>query len=212
MEKGTVIIGIDPDNNESGVGTVYDDKTFLAYKMEFPALIDYLKAMNESCRKKVKVVIEGGWLNKSNWHVLNRFMSAVKAAAIGRSTGMNHQTGILIIFYFGRLSCYSLLTSFIAIPAATFILYLCALLFILSPLTYIPCLATAIEGLMQIVMNVLTAITQFINTAFKLTSMLPGASIEHIHLSLLQLLILYIAILAGYFALRKWYRVKEKEA
>ena len=65
---------------------------------------------------------------------------------------------------------------------------------------------------MQIVMNVLTAITQFINTAFKLTSMLPGASIEHIHLSLLQLLILYIAILAGYFALRKWYRVKEKEA
>ena len=118
----------------------------------------------------------------------------------------------LIIFYFGRLSCYSLLTSFIAIPAATFILYLCALLFILSPLTYIPCLATAIEGLMQIVMNVLTAITQFINTAFKLTSMLPGASIEHIHLSLLQLLILYIAILAGYFALRKWYRVKEKEA
>lgn len=97
MEKGTVIIGIDPDNNESGVGAVYDDKKFLAYKMNFPALIDYLKAMNESCRKKVKVVIEGGWLNKSNWHVLNKFMTAVKAAAIGRSTGMNHQTGILIV-------------------------------------------------------------------------------------------------------------------
>lgn len=96
MEKGTVIIGIDPDNQESGVGAVFDDKKFLAYKMNFPALIDYLKAMNESC-KKVKVVIEGGWLNKSNWHVLNRFMSAVKAAAIGRSTGMNHQTGILIV-------------------------------------------------------------------------------------------------------------------
>lgn len=96
MEKGTVIIGIDPDNQESGVGAVYDDKKFLAYKMNFPALIDYLRAMNESC-KKIKVVIEGGWLNKSNWHVLNRFMTAVKAAAIGRSTGMNHQTGILIV-------------------------------------------------------------------------------------------------------------------
>ena len=96
MEKGTVIIGIDPDIKESGVGAVFDDKKFLAYKMNFPALIDYLKAMNESC-KKVKVVIEGGWLNKSNWHVLNRFMTAVKAAAIGRSTGMNHQTGILIV-------------------------------------------------------------------------------------------------------------------
>ena len=84
----------------------------------------------------------------------------------------------LIVFYFGRISCYSLITSFIAIPAATLILYLCVLLFILSPLTYISFLASSIEGLMQLVMNVLTSITQFINTAFRLTSLLPGASIE----------------------------------
>ena len=116
----------------------------------------------------------------------------------------------LIVFYFGRISCYSLSTSFIAIPAATLILYLCVLLFILSPLTYISFLASSIEGLMQLVMNVLTSITQFINTAFRLTSMLPGASIEHVHLSLLQLAILYVAILAGYFAFVKWYRLKEK--
>lgn len=116
----------------------------------------------------------------------------------------------LIVFYFGRIFCYSLITSFIAIPAATLILYLCVLLFILSPLTYISFLASSIEGLMQLVMNVLTSITQFINTAFRLTSMLPGASIEHVHLSLLQLAILYVAILAGYFAFVKWYRLKEK--
>ena len=116
----------------------------------------------------------------------------------------------LIVFYFGRISCYSLITSFIAIPAATLILYLCVLLFILSPLTYISFLASPAEGLMQLVMNVLTSITQFINTAFRLTSMLPGASIEHVHLSLLQLAILYVAILAGYFAFVKWYRLKEK--
>lgn len=116
----------------------------------------------------------------------------------------------LFVFYFGRISCYSLITSFIAIPAATLILYLCVLLFILSPLTYISFLASSIEGLMQLVMNVLTSITQFINTAFRLTSMLPGASIEHVHLSLLQLAILYVAILAGYFAFVKWYRLKEK--
>lgn len=116
----------------------------------------------------------------------------------------------LIVFYFGRISCYSLITSFIAIPAATLILYLCVLLFILSPLTYISFLASSIEGLMQLVMNVLTSITQFINTAFRLTSMLPGANIEHVHLSLLQLAILYVAILAGYFAFVKWYRLKEK--
>lgn len=122
------------------------------------------------------------------------------------------QIGILplIVFYFGRISCYSLITSFIAIPAATLILYLCVLLFILSPLTYISFLASPTEGLMQLVINVLTSITQFINTAFRLTSMLPGASIEHVHLSLLQLAILYVAILAGYFAFVKWYRLKEK--
>lgn len=116
----------------------------------------------------------------------------------------------LIVFYFGRISCYSLITSFIAIPAAILILYLCVLLFILSPLTYISFLASPTEGLMQLVINVLTSITQFINTAFRLTSMLPGASIEHVHLSLLQLAILYVAILAGYFAFVKWYRLKEK--
>ena len=116
----------------------------------------------------------------------------------------------LIVFYFGRISCYSLITSFIAIPAATLILYLCVLLFILSPLTNISFLASPTEGLMQLVINVLTSITQFINTAFRLTSMLPGASIEHVHLSLLQLAILYVAILAGYFAFVKWYRLKEK--
>lgn len=115
----------------------------------------------------------------------------------------------LIVFYFGRISCYSLITSFIAIPAATLILYLCVLLFILSPLTYISFLASPTEGLMQLVINVLTSITQFINTAFRLTSMLPGASIEHVHLSLLQLAILYVAILAGYFAFVKWYRLKD---
>lgn len=41
MEKGTVIIGIDPDNQESGVGAVFDDKKFLAYKNEF-SFIDRL--------------------------------------------------------------------------------------------------------------------------------------------------------------------------
>lgn len=95
MEKGKVVIGIDPDINQSGVGVVYSDKNVQTYKMEFPKLLDYLRYMNECC-KTLKVVIEGGWLNQSNWHVLGKFMSTRKAAAIGRSTGMNHQTGILI--------------------------------------------------------------------------------------------------------------------
>ena len=94
--KGTMYIGIDPDNQESGVGIVYKDtRQVQAYKMDFPRLISFLRLANEST-ERIDVIIEGGWLNKSNWHVLGRFMSTRKAAAIGRSAGMNHQTGILI--------------------------------------------------------------------------------------------------------------------
>lgn len=91
-----MFIGIDPDNQESGVGVVYKDTLQIqVYKMDFSRLISFLKFSNE-CSERIEVVIEGGWLNKSNWHVLGRYMSTAKAAAIGRSTGMNHQTGMLI--------------------------------------------------------------------------------------------------------------------
>lgn len=100
--QDTIYIGIDPDNQESGVGIVYKDtKLCTAYKMSFPQLIEFLRLLTtdvDGCPKdKVKVFIEGGWINKSNWHVLGKFMSTRKAAAIGRSAGMNHQTGILIM-------------------------------------------------------------------------------------------------------------------
>lgn len=45
MEKGTVIIGIDPDNQESGVGAVYDDKKFLAYKIGCPVLCSNINSL-----------------------------------------------------------------------------------------------------------------------------------------------------------------------
>lgn len=116
----------------------------------------------------------------------------------------------LIVYYFGRISCYSLLTSFIAIPAATLILYLCALLLLLSPLTYISSLASVGTWLMQHIAAVLASITQSTNTAFRLTSLLPGASIDHIHLSLLQLMLLYLAVVSGYLVLAKWNQIREK--
>ncbi len=116
----------------------------------------------------------------------------------------------LIVYYFGRISCYSLFTSFIAIPAATLILYLCALLLLLSPLTYISSLASVGTWLMQHVAAVLASITQATHTAFRLTSLLPGASIDHLHLSLLQLMLLYLAVVSGYLILAKWNQIREK--
>lgn len=104
----------------------------------------------------------------------------------------------LIVYYFGRISCYSLLTSFIAIPAATLVLYLCALLLFLSPFTLIAYLADLAEALIQFTANILTNITQFANAFFHLISLLPGASIEGISISPLQLSLLYLALFASY--------------
>ena len=110
----------------------------------------------------------------------------------------------LVAFYFGRISCYSLLTSFIAIPSATFILYLCAILFLLSPIVWLFSLSwlswfawigTFASTLQHLAVRCLVSITQFDNTIFRLTTMLPGASIENIHLSLLELLLIYITII-----------------
>lgn len=110
----------------------------------------------------------------------------------------------LVAYCFGRISCYSLLTSFIAIPSATFILYLCAVLLILSPLVWLFSLSwlswfawigTFASTLQHLAVRCLVSITQFDNTVFRLTSMLPGASIENVHLSLLELFLIYLTII-----------------
>lgn len=110
----------------------------------------------------------------------------------------------LVAFYFGRISCYSLLTSFIAIPSATFILYLCAVLLILSPfvwlfsfswLSWFSWIAAFASTLQHLAVRCLVSITQFDNSVFRLTSMLPGSSIENVQLSLLELFLIYLTII-----------------
>lgn len=99
------IIAIDPDCEMSGVATV--DTTngeIKVRKMTFPEVIKYLKDMQvwkedplSTDDYSFKVVLEAGWLNQGNWHLGHgKYMTANRAAAIGRSVGLNHQTGILM--------------------------------------------------------------------------------------------------------------------
>ena len=104
----------------------------------------------------------------------------------------------LIAYYFGRISCYGLLTSFIAIPAATLILYLCASLFILVPLASIGYVGGIIQMLTAAIASILVSITQFINTVFRLTTLLPGTSIDGVQFGKVQLCLLYLAVFTGY--------------
>ena len=112
---------------------------------------------------------------------------------------------------FGRISCYSLLTNYIAIPAATLILYLGAALILFSPLTLWAPIAPVVAPLISLTSGALTSITQFLNTAIKLISMLPGASIENVRISLPQVIGLYAIILLIYALWRRIDKQKSSE-
>lgn len=91
-----IIVGIDPDSVESGVGIVgCRTRDVEVCKQTFPKLIGKLCDWADEYKDRLLVVVEGGWLNKSNWHNKTAFGNRV-AAEIGRRTGMNHQTGILV--------------------------------------------------------------------------------------------------------------------
>lgn len=109
----------------------------------------------------------------------------------------------IIAYYFDRVSCYSLLTNFIAIPMASGVLYLCALLAVLMSLSHISLLSSIMLFPMQWTAKCLVCITQAGNASFQFISKLPGASIEGLHLGLTHILLLYLIIACVYALWRK---------
>ena len=90
----------------------------------------------------------------------------------------------LIAYYFGRFSCYFLLTNFIVIPAATIILYLA-----LGTLL-IPSLGV-----------VLASMVGLLNTTLLYIATIPGATIEGLHPSVGLTVAIYGVLLAAYYLL-----------
>ena len=117
----------------------------------------------------------------------------------------------VIVYYFGRISCYSLLTNYIAIPSATLILYLGAALILFSPLTLLSPVSPVVTPLISLTAKILTSITQFLNTAISLISMLPGASIENVRISLPLVIAIYALILFIYALWRRVDKLKSAE-
>lgn len=87
----------------------------------------------------------------------------------------------LIAFYFGRFSTYFLLTNFIVIPAAMVILWLSIVVLVFPSLAYI-----------------LLYIVELLNIALSRISAIPGASIDGLHPSVIQVLLVYILIFCSY--------------
>lgn len=100
MLKLQVIIAIDPDVEKNGVAYLdCDTRKLELASLSFPDLLDYLfslKRQAEITGKTYRVLIEAGWLNKSNWHVSPKDTKAV-AAAKGNHTGRNQETGRKIV-------------------------------------------------------------------------------------------------------------------
>ena len=90
-----IVIGIDPDVDRNGMA-VLDTSTAQYMTIEavpFPELITALYAAKSDYRdRSLRVVIEAGWLNRSNWHVKYCDSKAV-AAAKGNNAGRNEECG-----------------------------------------------------------------------------------------------------------------------
>lgn len=90
------VIGIDPDVEKNGVATLCLDnrRTMDITTHTFPELLEYLNVTRDMCRaeqKTVMVVIEAGWLNKSNWH-LNGKDGKITHEELASFTGVKERT------------------------------------------------------------------------------------------------------------------------
>ena len=90
-------------------------------------------------------------------------------------------TAPLIAYYFGRFSCYFLLTNFIVVPAAMLILYLSLVVMLVPSLVYI-----------------LYSIVDVLNKILASLAALPGASINNLQPTMLQVSMMYVIIGAVY--------------
>lgn len=129
---------------------------------------------------------------------------------IGMSLAAQIGTVPLVVYYFGRVSVYALLTSLIAIPAATLILYLSAALMLLIPFTWMAWTNYLATPLLHLIASCLRSITQACTTAMHLTTLLPGANVEGIKTNIPQLCLIYFGIIVGYILLKKVSHSKEK--
>lgn len=97
--KYDYIIAVDPDVDASGVATLWvAERKMETAKLPFPYLCDFLHDQQARAKREritMCVVIEAGWVNKTNWHVTGR--NARTAAAIGKQTGRNHEVGRLLV-------------------------------------------------------------------------------------------------------------------
>ncbi len=132
------------------------------------------------------------WLSRSS--VIGKMWGTI-AVSLAAQAG----TAPLVAYYFGRFSSYFLVTNLIAIPLTIVILYVSATMFALSIFPLIQ----------RWVAWGLSWLSQLLNDSLAVIASWPGASVENIHLNLVQVILIYgmIGMVLGliYF-IQKGYR------
>ena len=115
-------------------------------------------------------------------NAIARWLWGLTAISLSAQIG----TAPLVAYYFGRFSCYFILTNFVVIPAATLILYEAVLMLLTTPLPVVQ----------EAIVTGIVYISGLLNTSLDRLSALPGASIEHIHINTWQLMLAYVTIVS----------------
>lgn len=92
-------IGIDPDVDKNGVAIVEKETRHLeCTALTFAQTLDYLQWVakrSAEAEATVKVFVEAGWLNRTNWH-LSKWDNRGQVVAKGVSQGRNEQVSRLL--------------------------------------------------------------------------------------------------------------------
>ncbi len=114
--------------------------------------------------------VSAKWLQK---HRLARWFFGLIAVSIAAQLG----TAPLVMYHFGRFPTWFLLTNLVVIPFATAILYSAVLALIIPAAT-----------------GILICLAKGLNDALAVISRLPLSSINGIHLSIIQVLLMYVIV------------------
>ena len=126
-------------------------------------------------------------------HCFGRWVWTVVAVSVAAQIGV----APLVLYYFGRFSCYFLLTNIVAIPLATVVIYL-ALTFLCT--SFVPYVSTAVA-------LVLGWAVKLLDWSVGAVASLPGASIDGLYVGRLQLFLIYVFIGCMYMVSRYCWKV-----
>lgn len=93
-------------------------------------------------------------------------------------------TAPIVAYYFGRFSCYFLLSNFISVPLAMILLYCAVAMFI----------AGWIPSLQYIISIIMTGVAKIMNDTLYFVANLPYSNIENINISVIQIIAYYVIV------------------